>query len=678
MAPAAALLAEGLALARQVGDARVIALALDTQAEVALGRGAVDATAALLEESVALRRALGDDAFVAAWAEGAAWPPERAVAAALASVSPSSSYPSFTGIAPHEVRHEARRAHGAGYTEAMKLHTRRTRPFDPAAPHPALALATSLALLALLVPLLRHWHGADGPLGPSIPLFFLAPVLLSSIVGGRRAGVVVSVVAILVWDWYFIQPLYTVTVGTARDLLALMVFLAVALLTGQLSRIARRRAEEALRRAHSSEALYDLSMALITGGDLERILPDLIERLRATFELQACAVLLPGGASGGWRTAAVAGTLPADLHVEESRDVASVAMWVNTQGRESGLGRSGRDREPRHGRAPRLRAHEERAHFLPLRVEARPVGVLELVYAAGTPPDLEREHLLATFANGAAIALEQARLAEEERAAAVARESDRLKSALLSSVSHDLRTPLAGIKAAASSLLQTDVAWSEEDRALFARDIDSEADRLTRLVSNLLDLSRIEAGAIVPDKEWEDLAELADRVIRRLEPRLDGHPVVRDIPTALPPVRLDAVQIEQVLTNLIENAAKYSLSGAPITVAASVDEHGPGLALRLAVSDEGPGIQPSERERIFDKFYRIAGSARRASGTGMGLAIVKGLVEAHGGRIVVEAAANRVGHGSAFTVTLPIEEDRAPGRAAAATSAGGDSREEAP
>ena len=533
----------------------------------------------------------------------------------------------------------------------MKSYADRFRSLDPVAPRPALALVAGLALVALLVPVLGHWQGADGPLGPSIPLFFLVPVLFSSAVGGRGIGVVVSIVAVLVWDWYFITPLYTVTVGTARDVLALVVFLVVAILTGQLSRIARRRAEEALRRARGSEALYSLSLTLITGGDLERVLPDLTERLRATFGLAACAILLPTGTPAGWRTAAAAGTMPPDMRVEGSRDVAAVAAWVNANGGESGLGRVGGRGRSRHGRVARPRGHEERAHFLPLRVDTRPVGVLELVYAPGARPDVAREHLLETFANGAAIALEQARLAEEERAAAVARESDRLKSALLSSVSHDLRTPLAGIKAAASSLLQTDVAWSEEDRALFARDIDSEADRLTRLVSNLLDLSRIEAGAIVPDKEWEDLAELADRVIRRLEPRLDGHPVVRDIPTALPPVRLDAVQIEQVLTNLIENAAKYSLSGAPITVAASVDEHGPGLALRLAVSDEGPGIQPSERERIFDKFYRIAGSARRASGTGMGLAIVKGLVEAHGGRIVVEAAANRVGHGSAFTVT---------------------------
>jgi len=538
----------------------------------------------------------------------------------------------------------------------MKSYTGRFRSLDPVAPRPTFALVVGLALIAVLVPILGHWHGTDGPLGPSIPLFFLVPVLFSSAVGGRGIGVVVSIVAVLMWDWYFITPLYTVTVGTARDVLALVVFLAVAILTGQLSRIARRRAEEALRRARGSEALYSLSLTLIAGGDLERVLPDLTERLRATFGLAACAVLLPAGTPDGWRTAAAAGTMPPDLRVESSRDVAAVAAWVNANGRESGLGQLRGSGWPRYGRIARPRAHEERAHFLPLRVETRPVGVLELVYAPGARPDVAQEHLLETFANGAAIALEQARLAEEERAAAVARESDRLKSALLSSVSHDLRTPLAGIKAAASSLLQDDVRWSEEERRLFAADIDTEADRLTRLVSNLLDLSRIEAGALVPDREWEDAGELVDRVVRRLEPRLADHPVVRDGDGALPPVRLDAVQIEQVLTNLIENAAKYSPRGAPITVSTAVEERDGARSLRIGVADRGPGIPPPERDKIFDKFYRIAGSARRAGGTGMGLAIVKGLVEAHGGRVAVAGPSTGAGHGSTFVVTLPIEE----------------------
>jgi two-component system sensor histidine kinase KdpD len=449
-----------------------------------------------------------------------------------------------------------------------------------------------LALVAVLVPVLYVFHGEDPrqTLYPSIPLFFLVPILLASAIGGQRAGVLVSCAAIFTWDWFFIPPLYTVTIYYPRDLLALVVFLAVALLVGQLATATRRRAEEALRRARSSEALYDLSLALIARRDLADALPTLIQRLRATFDLEACAVVLPDERDGTWHTTASAGHLPSDLRVEASRNVAAVAGWVNEHGQVAALGYGDRARR-RDGRVRGARLRQGRVQFLPLRVGTRAIGVLELVYKANAPRDADREHLLETFANGAAIALEQQRLVEEEQAAAVARESDRLKSALLSSVSHDLRTPLAGIKAAASSLLQRDVQWSEEDRRAFLADIDAEADRLTRLVSNLLDLSRIEAGAIRPLKEWEDVGELIDRVTHRLAPRLAGHPLLREVSAELPPVRLDTVQIEQALTNLIENAAKYAPPESPIAVGARVVE-GPAGApeLHLSVTDRGVGI----------------------------------------------------------------------------------------
>jgi two-component system sensor histidine kinase KdpD len=278
---------------------------------------------------------------------------------------------------------------------------------------------------------------------------------------------------------------------------------------------------------------------------------------------------------------------------------------------------------------------------------------LELVHPRGEPPDPEREQLLETLANGIAIALEQERLFNEEQAAELARESDRLKSALLSSVSHDLRTPLAGIKAAASSLLQEDVQWSDQDRRAFLLDIDRESDRLSRLVSNLLDLSRIEAGALRPLKEWEDVSELIDRVLARLDSQLVDHRVQRTVADDLPAIRIDAVQMEQVLTNLIENAAKYSPTGSPIAVGARIrDEPSLGLRLELSVTDQGAGIPRAEQTRIFDTFYRLAGAHRRGAGTGMGLAIVKGLVEAHGGRVGLESAP---GKGSTFTVSLPYD-----------------------
>ncbi|HVC79745.1 MAG TPA: ATP-binding protein [Chloroflexota bacterium] len=522
---------------------------------------------------------------------------------------------------------------------------------DPLAQYPRAGMAGGLLLIGLLVPILRFWHGATGPLGQSIPLFFLVPVVLTSAVGGPGAGVLVSCAAIGVWDWFFINPLYTITIASARDVLALVVFLVIALMVGSLSTLARRGAEDALRRVRGTEALYTLSTALITHQNLDQILPDLTQRLRETFDLEACAVLLPTANGLDWRTVATVGRLPSNLHIEENRGLALVVERVQAEGKESVLGHVRRV-PGQSDRMVRPRPGQERARLLPLRVGARAIGVLELVPRPNQRPDPEREHLLTTFANAAAIALEQGRLMQEEQAATLARESDRLKSALLSSVSHDLRTPLAGIKAAASSLLQEDVVWSEEDRHAFLTDIDHEADRLTRLVSNLLDLSRIEAGAIRPSLAWEDVDELIERVTRRLAPLLAPHPLARCVAPDLPPALLDAVQIEQVLTNLLENAAKYSPPSAPITVAARVIADPSGHEeLEIAVTDEGMGIPAGEQERIFDTFYRVAEGTRGASGTGMGLAIVKGLVEAHGGRARVASAPDQ---GSTFSVLLPL------------------------
>lgn len=505
-------------------------------------------------------------------------------------------------------------------------------------------------LIGLLVPVLAAAGGYYGFLGPSIPLFFLVPVLIASTLGGRIAGVLVSLVAIVVWDWSFIPPLYTPTIYSARDLLALVVFLLVAVLTGHVATVVRQRAEEAGRRAGTSEALYDLSMALIGGHDLAAVLPILAQRLLDTFDLEACAVLLHDAGTSTWSVAATAGRIPDDLNIARSGTISSVLSWVRTSGEMRRLdeapGRTEHDRRSG-GR------EDGQVQFWPLQADGRLVGVLQMIYKPHVELDPERDRLLKTLVNGAAIALEQERLSREEQEATLARESDRLKSALLSSVSHDLRTPLAGIKAAASSLLQEDVQWDQGDWHTFATDIDAEADRLARLVSNLLDLSRIEAGAITPNRQWEDVGELLERVVRRMRREFPEHPIVLSVAEGLSPARYDVVHIEQALTNLIENAAQYSFEGAPIeitaclTSSAGVDRH-----VAVSVTDHGPGIALAERERIFDRFYRVTGSARRGGGTGMGLAIVKGLIEANGGRVTLESA---VGRGSRFTLALPLD-----------------------
>ena len=258
------------------------------------------------------------------------------------------------------------------------------------------------------------------------------------------------------------------------------------------------------------------------------------------------------------------------------------------------------------------------------------------------------EQLLTTFANQAALALERTRLADEAARAAALAQSDELKSALLAAVSHDLRTPLAAIKASATSLLDDSVAWDATARREFLEAIDEETDRLSLMVGNLLDLSRIEGGALRPDREWYDLSELIGDVVRRMASRAGDHPITVAIEADLPLLYIDYVEIAQVLANLCENAIKYTPAGSPIAIEARRLGH----EIEITVRDRGPGIPAEAIGRVFEKFYRV-NTRGGVPGSGIGLTISKGLVEAHGGRIWVESTP---GEGTVFRFTLPIGE----------------------
>jgi two-component system sensor histidine kinase KdpD len=248
--------------------------------------------------------------------------------------------------------------------------------------------------------------------------------------------------------------------------------------------------------------------------------------------------------------------------------------------------------------------------------------------------------------------IERARLRQESLQIEVLQKTDALRSALLSSISHDLRTPLASIKASASSLLQEDVQWSDEERRSFALAIEREADRLNRLVANLLDMSRIEGGALKPEKEWYPIDELIHDVLGHMQSIVLDRVVRTDIPDVLPPVQLDYLEIEQVLTNLLENAVRYTPYETPLDVSVQVE----GDQMVISVADRGPGIPPADLEHVFDKFYRVLGrTPGRPTGSGLGLAVSKGLIEAHGGHIWAE---NREGGGAVFRFTLPLIKKR--------------------
>ena len=254
--------------------------------------------------------------------------------------------------------------------------------------------------------------------------------------------------------------------------------------------------------------------------------------------------------------------------------------------------------------------------------------------------------MMRTFASQAALAVERANLAESETRAKVLEESDRLKTALLSSVSHELRTPLATIKAAITSLMDGQVQWDAHAKEDLLTVVDEETDLLNYLVGNLLDMSRIETGALKPVRQWNILSEIVDGVVERMHRTLKDHLVEIEIPEDLPLVPVDYVQMEQVFSNLLNNSAKFSPKGSKICITAAVQSE---EDLLVEVTNQGPNIPPGDLEKIFDKFYQPA-YKENVSGTGLGLSICKGIIEAHGGRIWVE----NLPEGITFKFTLPF------------------------
>jgi two-component system sensor histidine kinase KdpD len=287
------------------------------------------------------------------------------------------------------------------------------------------------------------------------------------------------------------------------------------------------------------------------------------------------------------------------------------------------------------------------ALYLPLLSSRGVVGVLGIVPAQSqrllAPEQL---HLLETFASQAALALERAQLAEEAQQAQVQIEAERLRSALLSSVSHDLRTPLTAITGAASSLLEGDTTLDAATRHDLLQAVYEEAERLQRLVSNLLEVTRLESGAVQVHKEWQLLEEVIGVALARLEAPLRDRPVTTHLPADLPLVPFDSLLLEQVLVNLLDNAMKYTPAGSPIEIAAWPSAEG----VTVEVADRGAGIPPGDEQRIFEKFYRVQRPGER-SGAGLGLTICRGIITAHGGRLWAE---NRPGGGAALRFTLPI------------------------
>ncbi len=522
-----------------------------------------------------------------------------------------------------------------------------------------LAIVGTLLITAIIYTL--HLY----PTIPDISLAYLLIVLALAGTRGLYAAVLSALVAFFSFDYFLVPPLYTFTIGRFEEWLALFVFLATAIITGQLASAMRLRAEQAGRQARETRILYELVRATNSEEDLEQqlsIVAHAIVDVFSSWGVRDCAILLPD-TRGKLILQASA------LQMDEE----ATASWVMTQDQAVELHDVSLAPQLSTSSAPRAIVRSTAAilpmrrymRMIPLKMGQKVVGVVRLLIE-DDPRLFTREKSLGidrdrsnpattffwTFLDQAASVIERARLRRESLQIELLKRTDALRAALLSSVSHDLRTPLSSIKAAASSLLQEDVQWDEEARRSFALAIEHEADRLNRLVGNLLDMSRIEGGALKPEKEWYPVDELIHDVLDHMQPVLQGRTVQTHLPDDLPPVELDYLQMDQVLTNLIENAVRYTPPESPIEVSAQID----GEQMVISISDRGPGIPQADKERIFDKFYRVLSTQRNAAtipGSGLGLAVSKGLVEAHGGHIWVE---DRPGGGSIFRFTLPVRK----------------------
>src|SRR6266446_4225828 len=521
------------------------------------------------------------------------------------------------------------------------------------------------ALLVTFIIYLFHLY----PRIPNISLLYILVVLALASTRGLYAAIVASVIAFLSFDFFLVPPYYTFNITKVDEWLALFIFLVTAIITGQLASALSQRAEQAKRREYETRILYELVRDTNREENLEQQLNIIARGIVDVFSswgVRDCAIFLPD--SSAKLVLQGSARQPVD-QVKLLPDEEATAAWVMAQSQTVELHDVALAQPKSTGYAPRAvvrstgvgQPARRYIRLIPLKVGQKVVGVLRLsieddprLFAVERSLGVEQERsnprtaFFWAFVDQAAAMIERARLRRESLRVEVLQRTDELRAALLSSVSHDLRTPLASIKAAASSLLQEDVQWDDEARRSFALTIEREADRLNRLVSNLLDMSRIEGGALRPEKEWYPIDELVHDVLGHMQPMLDGRTVHTDLPADLPPVELDYLEIDQVLTNLIENAVRYTPAGSPIELSARVD----GDQMVISVADRGPGIPPDDRERVFDKFYRVLETqTTRTTGSGLGLAVSRGLVEAHGGRIWEE---NRDGGGAIFRFTLPL------------------------
>ena len=453
-------------------------------------------------------------------------------------------------------------------------------------------LLLGAVLLTVLVTLCARFR-TDLSFGSDL-LLFLVVVVICSLVGGFWPALAAAVAASLLLNFYFAEPLHTLTISQPENVLALVVFVLIAVLVSRVVDQAARRTEEAARSNAEAETLATLAGSLLRG---EQALPALLQRVSETFAVSSVA-LLRRQALGSWQVLAAIGE-------------------------------------------PVGRPEEADAEA--------PIGEDLMLVLRGRPLAAADQRMLAAFATEVAVAYRQRQLAETAAAARELAETDRVRTALLNAVSHDLRTPIASAKAAVSSLRSDEVAWTDEDRRQLLASADQALDRLTALITNLLDLSRLQAGALTADPQPVGMDDLVNRALGTLA---DSSAVDVTVPPELPEVLADAGLAERVIANVLENALRYSPPGARVRVVAEEAEEQDGT-VELRVIDRGPGIAPAARAAVFEPFQRRDDRAvSTGAGVGLGLAIARGFVTAMHGTISLD---DTPGGGLVVTIALPAK-----------------------
>lgn len=469
----------------------------------------------------------------------------------------------------------------------------------------------------------------------NISVAYLLAVMMVAMKAGRRAAIVASIASFLAFNFFFTEPRGTLAITDTQNILTVVFFLIAAVAVSNMASRLRAQVRATRESVRRTTNLYEFGRKVTAAATVDDVLWAVVHHVAVTIHGRSL-VLLPG--EGG--LAVAAGYPPEDQLDDKS---AGAADWAWTHGKLAGRGSA--------------TLPTAAWLFLPLKTGRGPVGVLGVQMTEDADmPSPAQLRLLETLADQAAVAVERTTLAADIETARVATERERLRAALLSSLSHDLRTPLVSIMGAAGTLLTYDDTLDSDSRRDLALTVQDEAERLNRFVQNLLDMTRLGSGALKPRVDWVDLRDVVTAAVKRTERLARHHSIRVEIDRHLPLLCLDAVLMEQVIFNLLDNACKYAPSGTPIKVwAIATAQH-----VSIEVADQGPGIPPEDREKVFDMFYRVQAEDAQVAGTGLGLAICRGIVEAHGGTIKAEPGLHGAGTCIIIHLPLPPEIDLTP------------------